>query len=339
MELLMELENPYKIIIENGALNKANDYIKEVYKNKELFIITDKRVGDIYFNDLVKNLKDFNTHSIVIEGYEKAKSIQNYEFLLNELVNKGLKRSHMIIALGGGVIGDLAGFVASSIYRGVDFIQIPTSLLAQVDSSIGGKVAINLESGKNLAGAFYQPKLVIIDPNTLNTLPKREFSCGMAELIKSAVIGDKNLLSKLDGNITEEIIKEALEVKKHVVEVDQFDTGLRMILNFGHTFGHAIEKKYGYGHFTHGEAISIGMLMALNIGIKLGITNSKIYDIVKDILGKYDLPNYELDIKEYLELIKLDKKNINGTINLILIKEIGEAIIYKVDENELLKLL
>lgn len=339
MELEIKLDNPYKIIIEKGSLNKLNDYIKEIYKNKNIYIITDERVAPLYLEIVKKALYDFVVDSVIVKGYEESKSLETYEYVCEELIKKGIKRSHLIIALGGGVIGDLTGFVASTLYRGVDFVQIPTTLLAQVDSSIGGKVAVNLPSGKNLIGAFYQPKLVVIDSNTLNTLPKREFSCGMAELIKSAFIGNKKLVGMLGGEITDEIIKETLTVKKRVVEIDQFDTGERMILNFGHTFGHAIEKKFGFGHYLHGEAVSIGMLMAMQLGIKLGISKKEDYDLLKSLLIKYDLPVNEFDIKEYLDLIKYDKKNIAGVINFIFITEIGKTEIYKIKEEDLKKLM
>lgn len=339
MELRIELDNPYKIIIEKDSLYRLNDYVKEIYKNRNIYIITDERVAPLYL-DIVKNsLKDFIVDEVIVKGYEESKSIQTYEYVCESLIKKGIKRSHLIIALGGGVIGDLAGFVASSLYRGIDFIQIPTTLLSQVDSSIGGKVAVNLPSGKNLVGAFYQPKLVVIDSNTLKTLPKREFGCGMAELIKSAFIGNKNLVNMLGGEITDEIIMETLKVKKRVVELDQFDTGERMILNFGHTFGHAIEKNFGYGYYLHGEAVSIGMLMAMKLGISLGISNKSDYDLLKSLLEKYDLPTLEYDLKQYIELIKYDKKNIAGIINFIFVDKIGNAVIHKIKEEDLNKIL
>lgn len=334
-ELTVELSNnSYDIFINNNIIDNAGSYIKNIYKNKEVYILTDVRVKELYLDRLIKGLEGFNVHSVVIEGYEKAKSIKVYEEVCNELISLGIKRNHLLIALGGGVIGDLCGFVSATLYRGIPFVQIPTSLLAQMDSSIGGKVGINLEIGKNLLGAFNQPKLVLVDPLVLNTLPKKEFASGMGELIKHAFIGNPQILDMLDGTINEDIVCESLKVKKRVVENDEFDMGERMILNFGHTFGHAIEKKAGYGFYTHGEAVALGMLMAIRLGIKLGITKPYIYDKLKEVLVKYDMANDDLDLKEYMYLLKYDKKNIAGTLHFILLEDMGKPIIYKVKDTE-----
>lgn len=336
-KLSVNLKRKYDIIIEDGIIDNIGIHIKKVYNNKKVFILTDERVKDIYLDRVVKALDGFVVNTVCIEGYEKAKSVLVYEEVCSKMIKQGIKRSHLIIALGGGVIGDLAGFIAATLYRGVDYVQIPTSLLAQMDSSIGGKTAINLPIGKNLLGAFHQPLLVLIDPLTLNTLPKKEITSGMGELIKHAFIGDASILNMLDGTINEDVIYKSLMVKKIVVEEDEFDTGKRMILNFGHTFGHAIEKKAGYGYYTHGEAVGLGMLMALNFGEQLGVTPKDIYFKLKSILDKYNFPKDILDINEYLELIKYDKKNIAGTINFILLKEIGEVVIHKIKEDDLCK--
>lgn len=336
-ELDINVSSKYKIVIKNNLISEFNNYIKSIYNHNKVFIVTDERVAKLYLNKIISNLKDFDVESVIIEGYEKSKSIEVYNEVLNSLVLKGIKRNHLILALGGGVIGDLTGFVASTLYRGIDFVQIPTTLLAQMDSSIGGKVAINLPVGKNLVGNFYHPKLVLIDPLFLDTLPPREFSSGMAELIKHAFIGDKSIIDLLTKNdkITEEIVYKSLLVKKKVVEEDEFDKGLRMILNFGHTFGHAIEKESNYNTYTHGEAVSIGMLMAIRLGEKLNITKIGLYEILENILSKYNLLTEKRDFKKYIELIKFDKKNIAGTLNFILLKDFEKPIIYPVLEDKL----
>ncbi len=327
--------NSYKIIIEDGLLNHLSFYIKQVYQNNKIFIITDDNVEKLYLNNVIKSLeKDFIVDYVIIPHGEKSKSIITYADVCEKLIDKGIKRNNLLIALGGGVVGDLCGFVAATLYRGLPYVGIPTSLLAQMDSSIGGKTGIDFYNLKNIIGAFKQPKMVLIDPLTLNTLDKREFNNGMGELIKHGAIGNANLLNMLKSKprIDENIIAESLSVKKKVVEADEFDLGDRMKLNFGHTFGHAIELKYNY---KHGEAVAIGMLMALRIGIKLKITDEECLNEIENILKLYDLPCDYFDYNDYLDDIIYDKKNIAGVINFIFLTHLGECVIYKIDENKL----
>lgn len=333
-ELNINLKNTsYKIIIENNILSHVNDYIKEVYQNKKIYILTDDVVENLYLEKLMLSLKnDYELDYVVIPHGEESKNIQTYISVCEQLINKGIKRNHLLLALGGGVIGDLSGFVASTLYRGIPYIGIPTSLLSQMDSSIGGKTGIDFAGRKNILGAFKQPLMVLIDPQTLNTLDEREFNNGMGELIKHGAIGNYKLLEMLKSKpeIDENIIYQSLTVKKRVVEIDEFDLKERMTLNFGHTFGHAIELKYGY---KHGEAVSIGMLMAIKMGIDLGVTDESCYDAIKAILQKFNLPCTYYDYKEYLSDVFFDKKNIAGTINFIFLTKLGECIIYKLSED------
>ena len=335
-KLKIKLKNAkYDIIIKNNIIKNANKYINKIYSNKKIFIITDDTVSNLYLNDLKSSLiNDFEVDEVIIPHGEKSKNIKVYSKVCEELINKGIKRNHLLIALGGGVIGDLCGFVAATLYRGLPYVGIPTSLLSQMDSSIGGKTGIDFANRKNILGCFKQPSLVLIDPKTLNTLPKREFNNGMGELIKHGAIGNLELLNKLENKplINEEIIKESLIVKKNVVEIDEFDQKERMTLNFGHTFGHAIELKY---HYKHGEAVAIGMLMAIKLGIDLGITPKECYDKIYNILKLYNLPTKEYNYKDYLEDILYDKKNIAGTINFILLDKLGNSIIYKLTEKDI----
>ena len=335
-QLDINLKNTsYKIIIENGLLNHLSDYIKDVYNNKKIFILTDDIVKDLYLDKVINSLSnDYDVDYVAIPNGEASKNISTYAYVCEELINKGIKRNHLLLALGGGVIGDLCGFVAATLYRGIPYIGIPTTLLSQMDSSIGGKTGIDFAGRKNILGAFKQPSMVLIDPETLNTLDEREFNNGMGELIKHGAIGNKKLLDLLYSNpkIDENIIYESLIVKKSVVEIDEFDLKERMTLNFGHTFGHAIELKYGY---KHGEAVSIGMLMAIKMGIDLNITNKECYSVIYDILNKYNLPTVEYDYKEYLNEILYDKKNIAGVINFIFITNPGKCIIHKLSEKEI----
>ena len=331
--------NGYKVYIEEGILDKALDYISAVYNNKKVYIITDDLVSTFYLEKLENILKEkYIVHSIIIKNGEASKCFDSYVDVCKKLIELDIRRNELLIALGGGVVGDLCGFVASTIYRGVPYVQIPTSLLAQMDSSIGGKCGIDFYDRKNIIGAFKQPELVLIDPKTLDTLSDREFSNGMAELIKHSIIGNNALYEKLltKPKIDEEIIYESLKVKAKVVMEDEFDTGNRMILNFGHTFGHIIELEYGY---KHGEAVAIGMLMALRLGIDLNITPKSLYEDTYKILSLYNLPTECYDYKKYLEKTIYDKKNLAGVVNFILIDKLGSCIIYKIDENKLKDLI
>ena len=328
-------EDSYDIFIENGLIDKASEYIKNVYKNKKVYIITDSNVEKLYLNQVMKSLeKDFIVDYVVIPAGEESKCLSVYSNVIEELIKKDIRRNELLLALGGGVIGDLVGFIASTLYRGLPYVSIPTSLLSQMDSSIGGKTGIDFYNRKNIIGCFKQPSLVLIDPLTHKTLEKREFNNGMGELIKHAVIGNNVLFNKLLNKaiIDEDIIYESLSVKKRVVEVDPFDQGMRMLLNFGHTFGHSIELKM---NLKHGESVAVGMLMAIKFGIDLGLTNSLIYDQVKEVLDLYELPSYEVNYKEYLSETMYDKKNLAGTINFVLVNKIGEAFIHKVKEDDL----
>ena len=336
-ELNIELKaHPYKIIIENGALKKTAEFIKDIYPKGKVFIVTDDVVEKLYLKTVMDSLNNggYDTDYVVIPHGEESKTLKYYAYVCEELLKKDIRRSQLIIALGGGVIGDLTGFVASSLYRGIPYVGIPTSLLAQMDSSIGGKTAIDFYNRKNILGAFKQPARVIIDPETHKTLDDREFNNGMGELIKHGAIGNKGLLDSLlnKPEIDEDVIKESLSVKKRVVELDEFDTGERMSLNFGHTFGHIIELKYGY---KHGEAVAIGMLMALKMGEDLGVTPKDCYPVIYKILKLYNLPTTEYDYKEYLKETMYDKKNIAGTINFILLDKLGHYVIYKLTEKEI----
>ncbi len=328
-------DHSYKIVIENGILNNLSKYVKEVYNNDNIFIITDDVVEKLYLNKVINSLKnDYKVDYVVIPHGEESKTLEKYAYICEELLKKEIRRNNLIIALGGGVIGDLSGFVASSLFRGIPYIGIPTSLLAQMDSSIGGKTGIDFYGRKNILGAFKQPSMVLIDPETIKTLDEREFNNGMGELIKHGAIGNKKLLDSLYSKpeINEDIIYESLKVKRHVVEIDEFDLNERMTLNFGHTFGHAIELKYGY---KHGEAVAIGMLMAIKMGIDLKVTDPSCYQPILDILKLYNLPTTEYNYKDYLKDVLYDKKNIAGTVRFIFLTKLGECVIYKLTEKEI----
>jgi len=292
-------DNSYDVYINRGLLLDISSYID---LNKEIIIITDDFIPKTYLNTIKKNMS--NLLIFEVPHGEESKSMEIAYSILDDMVDSKVTRNCLIIALGGGVIGDLAGFVASLYMRGVDFIQIPTTLLSQIDSSVGGKVGINASNMKNAIGAFYQPKLVLVDPNTLKTLSTREFNNGIAEMIKYGMIADeslfKDLLEKdLFLNI-EDYIEKCITIKKGYVVGDVFDKGNRQILNFGHTIGHAIEKYSNYS-LLHGESISIGMVL---MSKKYGY-----YDNLLKLLAKYSLPtSYEYNKEEIYNFIKDDKK-------------------------------
>ncbi|MDM8533848.1 3-dehydroquinate synthase [Clostridiaceae bacterium HSG29] len=326
-------KNEYQIIIEKGIFKNLNKIIKS-YSYSKCVIITDKNIYEIYKEDI----DNLNFEVVVIEPGEKSKNINTYEVVINKLLNMNFNREDIIVSIGGGVVGDLSGFIASTILRGVRYIQVPTTLLSQVDSSIGGKVAVNSLYGKNLIGSFYHPLEVIVDPEFLKTLPKREVKSGMGELIKHAMIKDKNLFNLLNEyksfdelyeNI-EEILFISLNIKKEIVEIDEFDKGLRMILNFGHTIGHAIEKSFDEDFISHGEAVSFGMVHILEIFGKKEISEK-----LKALLIKYDIiNNYDYNIKKIFKFIENDKKIMKDIINIVVVDKIGNAYIEKYTLNE-----
>lgn len=330
--------NSYNIFIEDDILFHLSFYIKEVYQNKKIYIITDDNVEKLYLETVMSSLKDYEVESVVVPYGEASKSIEVYTKVVKELLDKDIRRNELLLALGGGVIGDLTGFVASTLYRGLPYVSVPTSLLSQMDSSIGGKTGIDFYERKNILGCFKQPKLVLIDPKTLRTLSKREWNNGMGELIKHAAIGNKKLFEMLKNKpeINEEIICQSLSVKQDVVQKDEFDTKERMLLNFGHTFGHAIELKQG---LKHGEAVALGMLMVIRFGMNLGLTEESCYTELKEIIKLYELPFDEPNYKEYLLEIAKDKKNLAGKINMVLLSKIGQAFLYPVEEKHLKELM
>ena len=333
----------YGIYIENGLLNRAGEMIKMVFSGEKIAVITDSNVGPLYGGKLLDSLKNqgFSAECFQIPAGESSKCQKQLFWLYDKLLEFGITRTDMIVALGGGVVGDLAGYAAASLLRGIPFIQIPTTVLAQVDSSVGGKVAIDLPSGKNLVGAFYQPKMVLIDPECLQTLSDRILSDGMAEVIKYGAISDAdlfNLLEKINGREElfakiGEIVYTCCDIKRRVVEADEHDTGERMILNFGHTFGHAIEKQYNFETYTHGEAVGVGMVMACDWGERQGITAKGTKERMEKILKQYDLPiSVEVDKSILGAAMAVDKKGQGSKINLIILDEIGRVRVCKIEK-------
>ena len=327
----------YEIHIESGLLDRAGEYVRAVCpRAKRLSVVTDSNVAPLYLRRVQDALASagFAVEGIVVPAGESSKSLEILGQLYGRMLDFGLSRSDAVVALGGGVVGDLAGFAAATVLRGVDFVQIPTTLLAQVDSSVGGKVAIDLPAGKNLAGAFWQPKVVLMDPDCLNTLPDEVFSDGMAEVIKYGCIRDKAFFDLLDGcggrkgvmERIEDVLYTCCAIKADVVRADERESGLRMLLNFGHTIGHAFEVAGAYEKWTHGQAVAVGMLWAARLGGELGVTPARIEGKIAALLAKYDLPDHipcSWDVMEHA--VCRDKKRGDGGIRVVLLEELGRA--------------
>lgn len=341
----------YDIQIQRGLLDRAGERCRALLPRAErLFVVSDSNVAPLYGGRVTDSLEGagFQVRLRAVPAGEGAKCPQQLIQLWEEMMAFGLTRTDAVIALGGGVVGDLAGFAAASILRGVDFIQIPTTLLAQVDSSVGGKVAIDLKAGKNLAGAFWQPRGVLIDTDCLHTLSHRIFSDGMAEVIKYGCIRDRELFELLDRcggragvmDHIEQVLYTCCDLKRQVVLQDERDTGLRMTLNFGHTVGHAFELAGHYQTWTHGQGVAAGMVLAAQLGVELGVTPPEVVPQLREILTKYDLP---LDIPcpwpVMTEAVGLDKKRSGDAITLILLDRLGQAIPRRMKKDELLALL
>ena len=338
MKLTVNLgENSYPIYIENNILNNAGAYISSCFSGKKIMIISDDNVFPLYGEKLKTSLGDYELHELVLPHGEPTKAFETLPALYNALLKQKFSRSDLVIALGGGVIGDLAGFAASSYLRGIRFVQIPTSLLAQVDSSVGGKVAVDLPQGKNLVGAFYHPKLVLIDPQVLRTLPEHFIMDGMGEVIKYGCIWDTDLFKNLEAHTSfedlkkdlTEVIYRCVDIKRIVVEHDQFDTGERMLLNFGHTLAHTIEQHYHYTRESHGEAVAIGMYQITKIAEEMELTKPGEAEHIRKVLDIYGLPHKcDLMLHDLIGAIALDKKNLGGKLNVVLLKEIGKSYTY-----------
>ena len=314
----------YPIIIQNNLLENLDEYIKN-----EVFVVTNTTVNRLYG----KYLKKYAKKMVVIKDGEKYKNISTFEYIANQLLAAKIERKDTVVALGGGVVGDIVGYVASSVLRGVNFVQIPTTLLAQVDSSVGGKVAVNTKYGKNLLGAFYQPKCVLIDPNVLQTLPERQIKTGLAEVVKYAFI-EKTACDTFDESFTfydflstkdyrqnyENIIARSCQIKADVVSADEHENNLRAILNLGHTLCHALENLTNY-KITHGEGVSIGLKFAFDLSLKLGLVGSEYHanaiSLLKTLGLKTEIPR-GMKADKIIQLMKSDKKVVSGEVNFVL---------------------
>ncbi|MCR5324387.1 MAG: 3-dehydroquinate synthase [Lachnospiraceae bacterium] len=343
IEIEINNSGSYSVKIGNGLLDTIGDEIKLFGKVNKVCVVTDTNVNKLYGEQVLDNIRTagFDVTSFVFPYGEQSKCLNVYGNLVEKLCDDRFTRSDLIVALGGGVVGDLAGFAAATFLRGIRYIQVPTTLLAAVDSSVGGKTAVDLTNGKNQVGCFYQPSLVICDPDTLLTLPDEQYRCGCAEVLKYAILQSHDFYDELlqtpASQQLEHVISTCVEMKKKYVQEDEFDTGSRMFLNLGHSIGHAIENLSGY-KTLHGQAVAIGTAAIARSSARHGYCSGKTCDEILAILEKYGLPTENpYSPEEIVNVMLSDKKLINGKLNLIVPEEVGKCRVIKVETEKLIE--
>ncbi len=330
-------DRSYPIYIEAGLFS-GNSPLHKHISAKRVCIVTNDIVHPLYIEKIKQQLNDFDVDEVVLPDGEAQKSLANFDVIMSHLLANGHGRDTTLIALGGGVIGDISGFAAACYQRGINFIQIPTTLLSQVDSSVGGKTAVNHPLGKNMIGAFYQPQAVLIDIDSLSTLPAREFSAGMAEVIKYGILGDKDFFVWLEDNIEKikssntdtliEMIQRCCQCKADIVGADEKEAGIRALLNLGHTFGHAIEAELGYGEWLHGEAVATGMVLAAKLAVTMNLIEVSDLRRIEALIAAFDLPlnaPSQMGLPEFMQHMRRDKKNLAGKLRFIVPTAIGQS--------------
>jgi 3-dehydroquinate synthase len=333
-------DRSYPIFI--GNCISAPTLLSTHITHKEVVIVTNETIAPLYLKKIQShfNLEDKKVHAIVLPDGEKFKTLDTVNLIFTELLEKNISRKAALVALGGGVIGDMTGFAAASYQRGIDFFQIPTTLLSQVDSSVGGKTGVNHKLGKNMIGAFKQPKAVFIDPTTLSTLPKEEFVAGFAEVIKHGLIFDASYFEFLEthlddilalkSEIIEDVILKSCEIKSSVVSKDETEQGIRAILNLGHTFGHAIETTVGYGNWLHGEAVGVGMIMAADLSCRLGLLSEDTVKRIRNFIVLSGLPGEipeSMNSDDFMIAMARDKKVDAGQLKFVLLRALGDGFV------------
>lgn len=348
-------ERSYNIMIDKGTLKDIGRIFEKFEFSNKVALISNPTVYDLYGKTVSESLRasGYDLTEVLLPDGEEYKSLASTEKIYEALLKAKLDRKSALIALGGGVIGDITGFAASTYMRGIDFIQIPTTLLAQVDSSVGGKTGVNHPLGKNMIGAFWQPRLVWVDTATLETLPRREFLCGLGEVIKYGVIWDEDFFAYLEANRDKilrldkeamtHIIRRSCEIKAEVVSKDERESGLRAILNYGHTVGHAIETVTGYKKYLHGEAVAIGMYMEARLSQKLGLIEKKAVGRIKALIDSYELPSEmptEIQVNDLMEKMWIDKKTVGGKMHFVLPEKVGAVKIHSgITSEDIIKLV
>tara|TARA_B110000908_G_scaffold170389_1_gene229802 strand:- start:465 stop:1538 length:1074 start_codon:yes stop_codon:yes gene_type:complete len=338
--LFVELgDRSYPIFIGDGLMQLSKLLTSHIH-GQQVLVVTNETVAPLYLEDLLENLSAYSVETVVLPDGEIYKNIEQLNTIFNALLTKKYNRTATLVALGGGVVGDMTGFAAACYQRGVNFLQIPTTLLAQVDSSVGGKTAVNHKLGKNMIGAFYQPQCVIVDTSLLSTLPDRQFKSGLAEVVKYGLISDPDFFDWIEKNITKLLerdpaalcfaIEKSCANKAKIVARDERENDVRATLNLGHTFGHAIETFYSYEGWLHGEAVAVGMVMAAELSEHMGWIQKNDVNRIKKLLvlcGLPICPPKEISSKVFLELMSVDKKVLDGSLRLVLLQSIGEAVV------------
>ena len=332
-------DRSYPIFIGESLLSQSELY-RPYIKGRQVLIVTNETVAPLYLAQVESALSDYQVDSVILPDGEQYKDLATLSKIYDALLQKQHNRTTTLIALGGGVVGDMTGYAAASYQRGVNFIQIPTTLLSQVDASVGGKTAVNHPLGKNMIGAFHQPMCVLADTTTLNTLEDRELSAGMAEVIKYGLIGDASFDQWLNQNMTDlmardphrlaEAIERSCRNKAELVAADEKEAGVRALLNLGHTFGHAIESHQGYGQWLHGEAVATGMLMAADLSTRMGLVSPEQLQHIRQLLVRANLPVVaptNMTEADYIDRMRVDKKVLDGSIRLVLMRGIGDAFV------------
>ena len=337
----------YEIRIQNGLIGRIGEELSDLIASRRLHVVTDVTIQELWGGKMIPSLRETGatiTTSLLCPG-EDQKNLETVSRLYDAFIQAGITRSDYVLALGGGVIGDITGFAAATYLRGVPFIQVPTTLLSQVDSSVGGKVGVNLPQGKNLVGSFYQPARVLIDPTMLTTLSDRLFAEGMAEVLKYGAIADEAFFKHVAGRSRtqlmddmESTIRRCCSIKAEIVMRDPMDKGERMMLNFGHTLGHALEEAAGYGSYFHGEAVAIGMMAALRYGEEMGATLPGSAELMENALKTLDLPIAPDKTYDLTHAVMKDKKRMGEHTHFILLRRIGEAFIHRMTQKELVDL-
>ena len=356
-QILVPLSNnSYEVKIKQGIIKRIGEELNRIGINKDrkILIVSNKEISNLFGKKILSNLKKYNFHAEIfnIKAGESYKNLESLRNIYNAAFEIGLDRNSLMIALGGGIVGDVTGFAAATWLRGIEYLQIPTTLLSMVDSSVGGKTAVNHPKGKNLIGAFHQPKAVFIDPETLVTLPTREFKAGMAEVIKYGIIKDKALFEyleikdnrdkilNLENESLIQIINNSIQTKAFIVSEDEKENGIRAILNYGHSFGHVIENLCGYGEYLHGEAISIGMKIAGDIAAEKNLWLKKDSLRQNNLIESYGLPTQtpKINKNKIMNILMGDKKVRDGKMRFILPREIGKVDIFNdIEESQFLK--
>ena len=341
-------ERSYPILIGSGLLGASN-VLAELISARQVLIVTNEIVAPLYLAMLENAIAADEQHALILPDGEEQKTLTTFATIIDTLMQHGFHRDACLVALGGGVVGDIGGFAASCYQRGIDYVQVPTTLLAQVDSSVGGKTSVNHPSGKNMIGAFYQPTCVVADTDTLKTLPPREFAAGMAEVIKHSLILDRDFFTwleermddviALDAEALSFVVRKNCELKAAIVAEDERERGRRALLNLGHTFGHAIETLGGYGQRLHGEAVSIGIVLAARTSAQLGWIAAVDCDRIEALLARAGLPVSVADVgvDPLLECMRMDKKARADGLKLVLLKQIGEGAVTPSPEESVLR--